>query len=383
MSTTKICSILLISPLLFILFSCSSKTPESNTYGPPGIPEGPRPAWEIQWERDLDTAHKEGKVLVYSTAPGVIKSAIAPAFKKRFGITVEDVTGRGAEVSTKLISERRAGLYIADVYIGGSGTMVRQLKPAGALDPLEPALILPEVVEPKNWYGEKLMWVDSAKTILSFLAYPNNSLAVNTRLISPEEIKSYYDILNPKWKGKIVMNDPTTAGSGSMTFRVLGFNILDLDFFRQLAKLEPMIIRDQRLQVEWLAQGKYPIAYAPQTAVVADFQQAGAPISYVIPKEGTYLSSGSGNVSLVNQSPHPKAARIFINWMLTREGVNLFSQAFGSHGARIDVSTEGIDDIMQRKPGVKYWIGAHTEEFQLKEPEMMVPANEIFGALVK
>ena len=168
-----------------------------------------------------------------------------------------------------------------------------------------------------------------------------------------------------------------------MTFRVLGFNILDLEFFRQLAKQEPIIIRDQRLQVEWLAQGKYAIAYAPQTAVVADFQQAGASISYITPKEGTYLSSGSGNVSLVNRAPHPKAARIFINWMLTKEGVNIFSQAFGSHGARIDVSTEGIDDIMQRKPGVKYWIGAHTEEFQLKEPEMMIPANEIFGALVK
>lgn len=372
-----------------LLLSCAPgsaplavQSPEPPSSEKPAIAS--KDTWQVEWDRNLAAARKEGKLIVYSTAPGVLRSDIGPAFKSKFGITVEDVAGRGAEMATRLLAERRAGLYIGDVYIGGSGTMVRQLKPAGALDPLEPVLILPEVMDPKAWFGEKLMWVDSPKnTTLSFLAYPNHSFAINTGIIKPEEIKSYRDLLNSKWKGKIVMNDPTTAGSGSMSFRVLGFNILDLEFFRELARLEPVITKDQRLQVEWLAQGKYAIAYGPQTAVVADFQRAGASIAHVTPSEGTYLSAGSGNVSLINRAPHPGAARIFINWMLSREGTALFSRAFGSHGARTDISTEGIDPVMLRKPGVKYWIGAHTEEFQLKEPEMMVYAKEIFGPLLK
>lgn len=378
-----------VSLLIFLLLSCTSKSgpsailpSESSADEQTGNPA--KSGWQKDWDNTLIEAKKEGKVVVYGTAPGILRSDIGTAFRNKYGITVEDLAGRGAEVATKVLAERRAGLYIGDVYIGGSGTMVRQLKPAGVLDPLEPVLVLPEVLDPKVWLGEKLMWVDSpAKSILSFLAYPNHSFAVNTRLVRPDEIKSYRDFLNPKFKGKIVMNDPTTAGSGSMTFRVLGFNILDLDFFRELARQEPLIMKDQRLQVEWLAQGKYAIAYGPQTAIVADFQRAGAPLSYVTPAEGTYLSAGSGNVSLVNRAPHLKAARIFINWMLSREGVGLFSRAFGSHGARNDVSTEGIDSVMTRQPGVKYWIGAHTEEFQLKEPEMMVSAKEIFGPLLK
>lgn len=387
MKKTVILTLIIISLLSALSCSSGQNSPEQLSRQVPEAFVGSNPAeagWQAAWNRFLPEARKEGKVSIYSTAPGVIRNEVGPAFKDKYGITVEDLAGRGAEMATKLLAERRAGLYIADVYIGGSGTMVRQLKPAGVLAPLEPLLMLPEVLDPKAWFGGAIMWVDPPiNSILSFLAYPNNSFAVNTNLVKPEEIKSYRDFLNPKFKGKIIMNDPTTAGSGSMSFRVLGFNILDLDFFRDLARMEPIIVKDQRLQVEWLAQGKYSIAYGAQTAIVSDFQRVGAPISYVTPKEGTYLTAGSGNVSIVSKAPHPKASQIFINWMLSKEGVSLFSRAFGSHGARVDASTEGIEPVMVRQPGVKYWIGAHTEEFQLKEPEMMVFANEIFAPLLK
>lgn len=381
-------SVALILLIAFLLIACASRSPGevSTASSVSAIPNGEvvaKESWEIEWESNLKEAKKEGKVVVYSTAPGVIKNVLGPAFKEKFGIPVDDVIGRGAEIATKVLSERRAGLYITDVYVGGSGTLIRQVKPSGALKLLEPILILPEVLDPKAWFGGKHMWVDSQKSILSFLAYPNSAFAINTRLVTAEEIKSYHDLTNPKWKGKIVVNDPTIAGPGSMSFRVLGFRLLDLDFFRELAKLEPMITRDQRLQVEWLAHGKYAIAFGPDSGILEEFQQAGATIRDIVSAEGTYLSAGHGNVSLLNNAPHPRAAQVFINWLLSREGVNLFSRTIGSQGARLDISYEGMDPRRIRQPEAKYWIGAHTEEFQLQEPEMIKHAQEIFGSPVK
>lgn len=378
--------------LLTTLFALSCSQPEFRGVSPSAqdtsqkasAKEMAEETWEIEWEKDLIEAKKEGRIVVYNTALGTIRNAAAPAFKNRFGISVEDITGRGGEISNKILTERRAGLHIADVYIGGAGTMVLELKPAGVLDPLEPALVLPEVLDSRAWYRENLMWVDpQKKNVLAFLAYPSRIFAINTRLVKPDEIKSYRDFINPKWKGKIIMNDPTTAGSGSMAFHVLGFHILDLDFFREMALLEPIITRDQRLQVEWLAQGKYAIAYAPQTSIVTEFKRVGASVDYIVPREGTYLSPGSGNIGLVNRAPHPRAARIFINWLLSREGVGIFSRSYGTQGARTDVPEEGIEPSNMRQPGVTYWFGAHTEEVQLKEPETKKVAREIFGHLLK
>ncbi len=377
-------AISLISGLLFLV-ACSSQSPS--------LPESPaavtstqsavsQEGWQVEWAKLTDGAKKERSVVMYSTMSSVLRQPLSEAFQARYGISVEMTFGRGAEISEKLISQRRAGLFIADVYNGGSGTPVRQLKPAGVLDPLEPALLLPEVKESKNWFGG-LRWVDPPQnTILSFLAYPNHNTAVNTQFVKPEEIKSYRDLTNPRFKGKIVMNDPTIAGTGNKTFRVLALHVMDLDFFRELAKLEPVIVRDQRLQVEWLALGKYAIAFAPGPEIVKEFADAGAPLAFATPAEGTYLSAGNGNVALINRAPHPGAARLLINWLLSREGGEMYSKVHGSQSARLDVGTEGLVQASIRKPGEKYWLGGDTEEFQLQEPEQTKLAVQIFGPLM-
>lgn len=336
----------------------------------------------MELEKLIEGAKKEKKVVLYSTAGAAMRQPLSDAFQSRYGVTVEMTSGKGAEITAKLISERRAGLYLADVYNGGSGTPVRQLKPAGVLDPLENVLLLPEVSESKYWYGG-LRWVDpTQKTILSFLAYPNHNTGLNTRFVKPEEIKSYRDLLNPKFKGKIVMNDPTVAGTGNKTFRVLAWHILDLDFFKDLARLEPTIVRDQYLQVQWLALNKYAVAFAPQPAIFKEFIDSGASLSYATPVEGTYLSAGDGNVALVNQAAHPNAARLFINWLLSKEGGQIYSQNYSAQSARLDVDTKGLIPESIRQPGAKYWLGGDTEEFQLQEPDQTKLAVQIFGPLM-
>lgn len=330
----------------------------------------------------MEAAKKEGRVVAYSTAGAETRTALVQAFRDKYGIALEVIVAKGAEVSQKLLTERRAGLYLADLYVGGSTTMVTELKPAGAMDPLEPALILPEVVNPKVWWKGQLDWIDRDHLAIAFLGYPSATIGINTDYVKREEMKSYRDLLNPKWKGKMTLNDPTMAGTGAKWVGVVGLQITGLDFMRELVKQEPYIIRDQRLQVEWLAREKYPIAIQPKSDVVAGMIRAGVPLEMITPVEGTYMSSGSGNVALLNKAPNPNAAKVFINWLLTKEGQTLFSKAQMCQSGREDVSTAHLDPSEVRVPGMKYFV-SYSEEFTKDQPEHMKMAKEIFGSLMK
>ena len=100
---------------------------------------------------------------------------------------------------------------------------------------------------------------------------------------------------------------------------------------------------------------------------------------FISPVEGTDLQTGGSAVALVNRAPHPNAARVFINWYLSREGQTIVSRIHGSQSARIDTPIEGIDPLRTRQPGVKYFLDSETEEWLAREPEFIKAANEIFG----
>lgn len=380
-------SVFMILFFIFLTAACAQK--QGPTSAPvPAKETSPsaatsRQSWEQEWEKTLQAAKKEGTVILYSTANTTVRTAMGNAFRQKYGLTLESVTGRGAEQALRLINERRNGLYLADVYMAGTTTPVTQLKPAGVLDPMEPALILPEVKDPKSWYGGVMHWVDSQHTILGALAYPNALILANTQMVKQGEIRSLRDLLSPVWKGKIVINDPTVPGSGSKSFSMLGWVILNMDYWRQFARQEPVVMRDQRALVEWVARGKYPVSFAPRAPEVTEFKTAGAPIELLPPSEGTYLTTGSAGIALIGRAAHPNAAKVFLNWFLSREGQTVFTRAHGGHSARIDVPTEGLDPDLTRQAGVKYFIGADSEDFLVKEDKSRELAMEIFGPLMK
>lgn len=359
----------------------ATATPPPQAVAP--LPKAPeRAAWEEKWETLVNAAKKEGTLVLLIGAGGELRVAISRGFEQRFGIRVEAISGRGGEMSQKLQAERRAGIYSSDNYVSGTTTMVTDLKPAGIFDPLEPALVLPEAMDPKAWWKGRLDWVDADRTAVAFVAYPKATLGINNNLVKPEEIKSYRDLLNPKWKGKMVMNDPTVAGTGQKFPAVVGDQIMGWDYIRELAKQEPVIIRDQRLQVEWLAHGKYAIAVNPDDPPMTEFIKVGAPISRLTPQEGTYVASGYGNVALINRAPHPNAAKLFVNWLLSKEGQTIFCRTYGVQSGRVDIIVEGLDPLVVRDPKMKYF-DSYTEAFVLKGPEQMKLAKEIFGHLMR
>lgn len=376
---------LLIFSLALLAVSCAAGTPLSPlstptaTSAPGQAPSAmTKAAWEVEWQKSIEATKKEGRVVIYGAPLGETRLALMDAFKKAYGITVEYIGAMESLVAEKSLNERRAGIYLSDVYIGGAGSALNILKANKAFDPLEPLLLLPEVADSKAWWGEKVPWVDRERFLLSFLGYVNWPFAINTELVRAEEIKSFRDVLNHKWKGKMVISDPVYTGTGRFFFGGVGMQIMGIDYMREIARQEPVITRDWRQQAEWVARGKYAIGAAPYPAYILEFMQTGAPIRFVIPVEGSYITAGSGNVAFFNKAPHPGSARIFINWLLSKEGQTLFSKTYLRQSLRTDVPTDHLDAEILRKSGVKY-ATTMGEDYILGELKNNELAREIFG----
>ncbi len=341
---------------------------------------------ESLWENLLAAARKEGRILIYTSAGAIPRQELARSFREKYRIDTEIIVMSGAEAPVKIMAERKAGIYSVDVYVGSSTETLGVMKPNSMLGLLEPVFMSPELVDPeiikKTWRDGKLLWLDGDHMSLGVLVGVSPSMAINTELVRPGEIKSYRDLLDPKWSGKIVLYDPIRAGSGNLWANMVGWKIMDWDYLRELLKQKPSIISDHRLLGEWLGRGRYSIALAPQSAVLLELRQAGMPIVITSLIEGSYLSVASGSVSLINKAPHPNAAKLFINWLLSKEGGEVFSQAYAKPSNRVDVSKEGIPNEVIPDPNIKYYL-ADGEEYMLVKPELTKKTTEIFLPYMK
>src|SRR5258705_2693441 len=139
--------------------------------------------WQIDWEKTIDAARKEGKVVAGVPASADLRKNLEEAFAKRFpGVEIEISTARGPTNASKIAAEHAAGVRYYDVLISGSLTPLSLLS-AGILEPIEPLLILPEVREAKRWYGGHI-WSDNAKRFLSsFQSYQSENVWHNPQLM--------------------------------------------------------------------------------------------------------------------------------------------------------------------------------------------------------
>lgn len=167
---------------------------------------------------------------------------------------------------------------------------------------------------------------------MAFTLEVSSYVLVNTEMVKETELISYRDLLNLRWKSNMVLSDPTIAGAGLRFFGVVGGRIMGLDFMKELARQEPVITKDRRLQVEWVARGKYPIGLGAESPSISEFKNAGAPIREVVPIEGSGLAAGSGCIGLINKAPHPNASKLFINWFLGQEGQTVWTKAIRKAG---------------------------------------------------
>ncbi len=341
-----------------------------------------KPAWQQDWDATVAAARKEGMLMMYTTDTSAeLTEAIRATMSDKFGIKVDHLVQTGTELSAKVLAERRAGLYLPDVYTGGGTTLFTNMKPVGALAPLKPLLVLPEVLDQNAYFGNKLPFSDNDKNlVVTYGPAVAQTVSVNTDQVKPGDIKTNQDLLNPKWKDKIVMYDPTLPGVGFNWFVTVGVN-RGMDFHRQFVKQNPVVTRNKRLVVEWAARGKYPVAIGASKYIVAEFATGGAPINWAPTPDGVYLGS-VGSLAVYDRAPHPNAARVFANWILSKEGMTLWSKVTLMSVARKDVPFDFLEPATRRDPGMEYF-DKGTEEAELKNTQYMELVRQIYGPLVK
>jgi iron(III) transport system substrate-binding protein len=257
-------------------------------------------------------------------------------------------------VAKRLMSERRAEKHLADLYVNGMTTGYNVFYKAKALDPIPPVLVLPEVNDTSKWWQGKHHYVDPENQyLLNINGETRMIVGYNTKLVNASEIRSYWDLLNPKWKGKIVGYDPNLGGSGDAMRFFFHHKGLGPDFIKRiLTETDIVISSDTRQMGDWLAGGKFALSiFAPISRMDLDvMQMQGLPVSWFEPdqlKEGAYITAGSGGVALINKAPHPNASKLALNWLLSREGQIAYQRIFtqgndGPDSLRIDIPKDKV-----------------------------------------
>ncbi len=347
-----------------------------------------KPSWRVEWDATVAAAEKEGALSLYVFEAGPLTEETVQAFERAYPkIKVSQLRGRGNDLGPRIVAERRGGKYLVDLFAGGKGTALTTLYVGKLLDPIKPLLLLPEVLDESKWWRRELKYVDPENKYV--FVYIGNAGGVeinyNSTLVNPKDFNSYWDLTQPKWKGKIAATDPRTRGMDNPVLFFYYHAKLGPDFIRKLyGEMEVAIARDYRQPVDWLASARYALCIPCVSDEMDKAMDQGLPLGQVLRlKEGGTLSSSGGTLTLLQNAPHPNAAKVFVNWLLSREGQTIVQKGrkgrarTASNSLRTDIAKNDLPDEVQRRDGVDYFDADDDKHADRRPADKLF--NEIFG----
>jgi ABC-type Fe3+ transport system substrate-binding protein len=364
-SSTLMRSVSILAACVTLAVACA---PPTGAPAPGQAPDtgGEKPAWQVEWERVLAEARREGEVIVWGDAGDDAREHQKDAFERAYPgirVTLFQATS-STERDSRLLQELDAGVAKLDIMIAGSAGANARVKPAGGLQDARPMQILPEVFDPQKWLDGKLTWVDEEeKYILMGDAFVTPALAVN-KSVNPSEIQSWWDLLDPKWRGKIVMTDPRQSGAG-FARGVFFFNTPELgpDFMRRFFSETGIIFsQDERQNLEWAISGRVLATISPNPFEIVESQKLGLEFGLIptLRVNATKVAdsySGSQGIAMVpnvDPLPHPNAAKVYYNWFYSQQGMQALQDIRSRTSRRLDVDKSKLPEFIVPKPGVEY-----------------------------
>jgi iron(III) transport system substrate-binding protein len=340
-----------------------------------------------EWDKIVDAGRKEGKIVASIPPSAELRKLMELSFTRRYGIGVEFIPARGSTVIQRMVNEAKAGVRYFDLHIGGTESVITGMLPENILDAVDPYFVLPEVKDPKQWWGGHL-WADNAKRFLYiFVAYQTVSLWTNPNEYKPAEFSSFDDLLSPKLRDRIGISDPRTPGSGSSMWSYMLY-IKGEEYLKRLVAQKLFVTRDLRLLAENLAKGKIAVTSGIAYSEFLPFIKANLPVQPLpMPKEGLYVSGGYGHLTVLKNPPHPNAAKVFVNWLLSRDGQEVFTRGMGVGSRRLDVDTRWLKeygvvaakDFLTLEQYHKYENQSEDKIYKIREPGAAM-ARKLLGS---
>ena len=355
------------------------------------------------WDQTLAAAREESKLIV--VLGGGASRRYRPVFQyfeDKFGIQTVVSTGSGRKQADRLLAERGARRYKVDIIMTGGTTGNTRLLPNGVIDPITPELFLPDVVDKSLWYKGRHYYSDPKESyIFAFSATADLTpiaMRFNTDRLpikKAKQIDSVWTFLDKKrFGGRIVALPPTLAGAGGTYFTAQAHPDLGVEFLRRLfdPELKVNFIQSYRQVADGVARGKYTMGIFIGSGgqdidrlgdlglPVANFGEIiEGPLKERPTLQGT---ASSNNIMVVNGRPNPNAARLFVNWFLSREGQTIMhtkSSRSPAPSFRVDVTEQGkVQKADMRKPGVDYLTMAHDPQIQTKRLPMLKRAEKMY-----
>jgi len=346
--------------LLGVLLACGPRTGGQPAPAPQAQPQAAQPTTsdsERIWQELAAAARADGKV-VLATNNAAVRESVVDAFKRRFGIDVEVVTGRGSEIIGRIMRERAAGVHTVDVLISGMGTAAAELYPAKALGSVRSMLVVPEVTDLSKWRDGRLRFADpEGEYILRSMESIQNNIVINTDLVSRAELRRSDDLLNPRFQGRISTEDPMTGGGGD-TVSAYFLKFKGEDFLRKLyIDQKPVISRDTRQMADWMARGVYPINLTMSEEDVLTLMRDGFKVeAFSFDDIPPQVGAGGSFTMVIDPAPHPAAAKLWLNWFASKEGQELAALALGQPSNRTDVEANSkLPSFVIPQPGREYF----------------------------
>ena len=346
-----------------VISACSPATPAATTASATAAVSATVDPFTQQWNDLIAAAKAEGTLNIVGGPEGSqADGAWYDAFGKQFGIKVIFSGGNAADVRARVLAERAQGVYTVDIS-GQGGTGTQGFVDAKLVQPLTPLIINPEANDRAKDFVSQPIWSDPGHVYCQYVAIDANVNAAefyyNTQKVSQAEIdsvKSWKDLLDPKWKGRIVIGD--IASGEASTDRARLWYLVGQSWFDTLLRVQQpkvVVYGDERTYADGVARGDYQIAlFPPGTASLQKAIQAKLPVGNVLRtmSEGA-PHTGSQRECVMDHPAHPNAAKLFANWMLMKDGqvaLNQFTTRVDRAALRIDAPQGAVPaDVYSRE----------------------------------
>jgi iron(III) transport system substrate-binding protein len=274
-------------------------------------------------QADLLAAKKEGKVVWYTSTPVATANKIAKLFENKTGVKVDTFRSGGSAIVTRFAQEVSTAVISVDVLTTSDPAAVSAMAKQGIFVPFKPAGFeqVPDVAKDDDG-----AYVAQRLNVMT--------LFVRTDKIAASDIpRTWAALTDPKYKGKMVMADPSFTALQLMEVVTLSKK-LGWDYFEKLQKNDIMIVEGNEQVVAALKSGQRLIAVGANDVYAQNARQNGYSIGSIYPAEGVFLIPSP--TAVVKGSPHPNAAKLFAEFMLSEEAQKLFPQD-GGYAARMDI----------------------------------------------
>lgn len=312
----------------------------------------------------LEAARKEGKVVWYTSLAVPSTEKVAKLFEAAYpGIKVEAHRTGSERVLQRLMQELQANIKNADVVHTSDAGHFVLLKQKKLLMQYTPAGVekFPAGFKDRDGYHYGL------RSTLSVIAY-------NSKLVPAAEApRSWKDLLDSRWRGKLVTGHP--GYSGVISTHVLALvNLYGWDFFKQMARNKLMLVQSANDPAQVVASGERPVAVDGSEYFFYQTKKKGNPIEIVYPKEGVPLVVSPS--AITSFAPHSNAAKLFTDFIFGKEVQQLLADSEGLYTGHPEVSYPPD----KPKLGELKLLPADPEELEKRNEELKTRFVEFFGA---